>query len=223
MQWADAYATKSGGRQPAVRVGNTFAQTQAHLFGRPPTVYLRIALALALYRYHGGLTPPALACRCDGRRWTCAESPMQTRLPNHGGLTPPALVLVYGRLRAKKRFLRCANAHSQERRASARRGSVTHLQRRFVEATGRRNRRAAISLLQTRLANHGWLTPAAPPCMPECRRKDAFFHPPARFFFHGWLTPAAPGARRLSLQHARFAIHNAHATKSGGRQPAVVR
>jgi hypothetical protein len=87
---------------------------------------------------------------------------MQTRLPNHGGLTPPALVLVYGRLRVKKRFLRCANAHSQERRASARRGSVTHLQRRFVEATGRRNRRVAVSLLQTRLANHGWLTPAAP-------------------------------------------------------------
>jgi len=87
---------------------------------------------------------------------------MQTRLPNHGGLTPPALVLVYGRLRAKKRFLRCANPHSQERRASARRGSVTHLQRRFVEANGRRNRRVAVSLLQTRLANHGWLTPAAP-------------------------------------------------------------
>jgi hypothetical protein len=174
IQWADAHATKSGGRQPAVRVGNTFAQTQAHLFGRPPTVYLRIALALALYRYHGGLTPPAL-------------------------------VLVYGRLRAKKRFLRCANAHSQERRASARRGSVTHLQRRFVEATGRRNRRVAVSLLQTRLANHGWLTPAAPRSMPECRRKDA-----SSIYQHA--SSSTAGLRQpllvhgvCWLQHARFA------------------
>jgi hypothetical protein len=71
----------------------TFAQTQAPLFGRPPTVYVRIAVALALSRYHGGFTPPAL-------------------------------VLVYGRLRATKRFLRCANAHSQERLASVRRSSV---------------------------------------------------------------------------------------------------
>jgi len=130
---------------------------------------------------------------------------MQTRLPNHGGLTPPALVLVYGRLRAKKRFLRCANAHSQERRALARRGSVTHLQRRFVEATGRRNRRVAVSLLQSRLANHGWLTPAAPPCMPECRRKDASS-------IHQHASSTTAGLRQPllvhvvpSLQHARFA------------------
>jgi hypothetical protein len=35
----------------------------------------------------------------------------------HGGLTPPALVLVCGRLPAKKRCLRCTNARYQERRA----------------------------------------------------------------------------------------------------------
>jgi hypothetical protein len=88
-------------RRASARRGcrNTFAQTQAPLFGRPPTVYVRIAVALALYRYHGGLTPPAP-------------------------------VLVYGRLRAKKRFLRCANAHSQERRALARRGSTDRTLRR---------------------------------------------------------------------------------------------
>jgi hypothetical protein len=41
----------------------------------------------------------------------------------HGGLTPPALTLQCEHLSAKKRFLRCTNAHSsQERWASARRG-----------------------------------------------------------------------------------------------------
>jgi hypothetical protein len=40
-----------------------------------------------------------------------------------GGLRPPLLVQSE-RLPVKKRFSRCRNAHSQERRASARRGSV---------------------------------------------------------------------------------------------------
>jgi hypothetical protein len=43
-------------------------------------------------------------------------------LANHGGLTPPALTLQSERLSAEKRFLRCTNAGSQERPASARRG-----------------------------------------------------------------------------------------------------
>jgi hypothetical protein len=42
----------------------------------------------------------------------------------HGGLTSPALVLPCECLPTKKRFLRWTNACSQERRASARRGSV---------------------------------------------------------------------------------------------------
>jgi hypothetical protein len=54
-----------------------------------------------------------------------AERTCYERLVSHGGLTPPALVLVYGRLPAEQRLLRCTNARQQERRASARRGSVT--------------------------------------------------------------------------------------------------
>jgi hypothetical protein len=52
-------------------------------------------------------------------------STFRVRIPrtSHGGLTPPALTLQYERSPAKKRFFRCTNAGSQERRASARRGS----------------------------------------------------------------------------------------------------
>jgi hypothetical protein len=80
--------TKSGGRQPAVRVGNTFAQTQAHLFGRPPTVYVRVAVALALSRYHGGLTPPLLCwCTdvCERQNDFCD---VRTPIRNSGGRQP---------------------------------------------------------------------------------------------------------------------------------------
>jgi hypothetical protein len=81
---------KSGGRQPAVRVGKTFALTRARLFGGPPTVYVRIAVAFALIVTTGA----------DAPRFCIA-----------------ARTLV-----GEKRFLRRANAQSQERRASARRG-----------------------------------------------------------------------------------------------------
>jgi hypothetical protein len=81
---------KSAARQPAVRVGNTFAQTQAHLFGRPPTVYVRIAVALALYRYHGGLTPPR---SCVGVRTSASEKTIfaMCELPfvRAAGVSPP--------------------------------------------------------------------------------------------------------------------------------------
>jgi hypothetical protein len=83
---------KSGGCQPAVGVGNTIAQTQARLFCRLPTVYVRIAVAFTVIVTTGGLRPPLLYCDAEVRRH-------------------------------KKRFLRCKNAHAQERRASARRGS----------------------------------------------------------------------------------------------------
>jgi hypothetical protein len=48
---------KSGGRQPAVGVGNTIAQTHARLFCRPPTVYVRIAVAFTVIVTTGGLRP----------------------------------------------------------------------------------------------------------------------------------------------------------------------
>jgi hypothetical protein len=52
----------------------------------------------------------------------CADHHCHRVRRYHGGLTPPALVLRCECLPAKKRFLRCTNAHAQERRASARRG-----------------------------------------------------------------------------------------------------
>jgi hypothetical protein len=55
------HVQESGGRQPAVGLGNTFAQTQALLFGRPPTVYVPMAVAFALIVPTGGLRPPLLA------------------------------------------------------------------------------------------------------------------------------------------------------------------
>ena len=134
-------------RRASARRGcrNTFAQTQARLFGRPPTVYVRIAVALALNRYHGGLTPPAL-------------------------------VLVYGRLRAKKRFLRCANAHSQERRASARRGCRNTFAQTQASLFGRPPTvyvRIAIELALNRY--HGGLTPPLLCwCTDVCERKNDF-------------------------------------------------
>jgi hypothetical protein len=48
---------KSGGRQPAVGVGNTIAQTHARLFCRPPTVYVRIAVAFTVIVPRGAYAP----------------------------------------------------------------------------------------------------------------------------------------------------------------------
>jgi hypothetical protein len=53
---------RSGGCQPAVAVGNTFAQIQARLFAEPPTVYVRVAVAFAVIVTTGGLRPPLLCC-----------------------------------------------------------------------------------------------------------------------------------------------------------------
>jgi hypothetical protein len=59
-------------------------------------------------------------------------------MANHGGLTPPALVLVYGRLPAKKTiFAVHKRTFDQERRASARRG------RQYEPCAGRIADRAA--------------------------------------------------------------------------------
>jgi hypothetical protein len=57
--------TKSGGREPAVGMRNTFAQTQARLFAGPPTVYVRIAVAFVLIVATGGLRPPLLCCSAN--------------------------------------------------------------------------------------------------------------------------------------------------------------
>jgi hypothetical protein len=70
---------------------------------------------------HGWLTPAALDSDIRMRLHRNASCSADS-VACHGGLTPPALVLVCGRLPMEKRFLRCRNAHYQERRASARRG-----------------------------------------------------------------------------------------------------
>jgi hypothetical protein len=125
----------------------------------------------------------------------------------HGGLTPPALTLQSERLPAKKRFLRCTNAHSQERRASARRGVVTQLQLRTLSSSDRRQpapgrkrrlqrQRAGFPRFEFayRLHPTGGLRPPLLRCSANiCQRKNDFC-----------------GART----HIRV--------KSGGRQPAVV-
>jgi hypothetical protein len=114
---AQAHAHKSGGRQPAVGVGNTIAQTQARLFCRPPTVYVRIAVAFTVIVTTGGLRPPSRASAC------CCLYVAFTVMVTTEGLRPPLLYCDADVRRHKKRFLRCTNAHAQERRASARRGS----------------------------------------------------------------------------------------------------
>jgi hypothetical protein len=111
------------------------------------------------------------------------EAHLQSRLRNHGGLTPPAPALHGVCSPMKWRFLRYANAFSQERRVSARRGFVIRMlgceDRRLCSdwRTSDQERRASArrgcgwanvvrnvveTHLQSRLRNHGGLTPPAP-------------------------------------------------------------
>jgi hypothetical protein len=146
---------KSGGCQPAVGAGNTIAQTQARLFCRPPTVYVRIAVAFTVIVTTGGLRPPLLYCDADVRRH-------------------------------KKRFLRCKNAHAQERRASARRG--------FERRTCNGERFSPNGTLASH--SHNWLTPAAPGRVNGVPLLMCVSDRQVRYVWHGWLTPTALGARR---------------------------
>jgi hypothetical protein len=91
---------------------------------RPPTGRLCATIAVlplqTRFSNHGWLTPAAPGCpRADCCRKAVAIC--NGVLYPTGGLRPPLLVQCE-RLSAKKRFVRCTNAHSQERRASARRG-----------------------------------------------------------------------------------------------------
>jgi hypothetical protein len=62
-----------------------------------------------------GVRETSLQERCRKTPGDCRHYAQERRCIRvnryHGGLTPPALVLVYERLPAKKRFLRCTNAH----------------------------------------------------------------------------------------------------------------
>jgi hypothetical protein len=73
------------------------------------------------------------------------------------GLRPPLLVVLRcGHSPAKLRLVRYTNARLQERRASARRGSVT------APATAIGFRGVITLITHDRMVPHGWLTPAAP-------------------------------------------------------------
>jgi hypothetical protein len=107
--------------------------------------------------------------------------------------------------------LRCTNAHAQERRASARRGSVSH-----------RQRRACLSERETRVAQlayarHSWSRERVPLLICVSDRR-------VRYVCHGRLTPTALGARRYVPSGNRaICAARTHMHKSGGRQPAVIR
>jgi hypothetical protein len=66
-------------------------------------------------RIKSGGRQPAVGVHLVKRSAWCAANHVQARFSNHGGLTPPALVAVRTFAIcavAKKRFLRCTNAHS---------------------------------------------------------------------------------------------------------------
>jgi hypothetical protein len=64
VRCTNIHPARSGGRQPAVDVGNTLAQTRARLSARPPMV-CGDRHCIRVQRHHGGLTPPALVLRCE--------------------------------------------------------------------------------------------------------------------------------------------------------------
>jgi hypothetical protein len=121
-----AYAPRSWCTVSGRRANDDFcgARTQAHKSGgRQSAAGISNAVAIA----DAFVQQPALARRWSETTVTTATrwiSAFRVRIPrtSHGGLTPPALVCGCEWLPAKKRFLRCTNAGSQERRASARRG-----------------------------------------------------------------------------------------------------
>jgi hypothetical protein len=133
-------------RRKSARRGwaNTHRQTRASFVGRPPTVCVRIVVAIAFKATTGGLRPPLLRCSanvslkpamqtifaCTNVRpgaagvsppW-CASHLRHRKLPTVG-LSRPLLTQQRSPI-AKKTF---SNTHAflyQERRASARRGAL---------------------------------------------------------------------------------------------------
>jgi hypothetical protein len=94
---------RSGGREPAVGVSIALARALPLSHAGPPRVCMRMAGAFAL----SGTAKGRLLYQ---RRLSVIFSRCARVQGCHGGLTPPALVLVYERLSAKTRFLRCTNA-----------------------------------------------------------------------------------------------------------------
>jgi hypothetical protein len=171
-------------------------------------------------------------------------------MANHGGLTPPALALRCECLPAKKRFLRCTNVHStksggrqpavggemriggHERRSSADR-------RRCVDRRcGRGHRGHGANVAPESFMGHtapdynrvhwrhGGLTP--PALALRCERlpaKKTIFAVHKRTFDQERRALARRGLQyqRCAGRIADRAATNEETTKSGGRQPTVVR
>ena len=107
-----------------------------------------------------------------------------------------------------------ATEHHQERRALARRGDVTHLQRRQCDTAGSREPLLGVMTaaaremripLRIRHVHPDWLTPAALGARCRFARKNAIC-----------------AAHQLSAQKTPFAVHKRTFLRSGDRQPAVV-
>jgi len=69
-------------------VANTFARTQALLFGGPPTVDVRMPVAFALIVPTGGLRPPLLCCGANTCRRENDFCDVQTHVQESGGRQP---------------------------------------------------------------------------------------------------------------------------------------
>jgi hypothetical protein len=121
MHWISAFRvripiTSHGGLTPPALVAERTFVGEKTIFAMQERRFTRAA----------GVSPPWYRKTHLQRRVIFVEwlrLPLHNRLPHHGGLTPPALV-AERTFAGEKRFLRCRNARSQERRGSARRGTV---------------------------------------------------------------------------------------------------
>jgi hypothetical protein len=92
--FCDAQTHISKERRASARCGyrNSFAQTQARLFGGPPTAYVQITVALAFLVTTGGLRPPLLSCECGDLPARKTIFAMHKRTSAKSGVRPPAVV-----------------------------------------------------------------------------------------------------------------------------------
>jgi hypothetical protein len=190
---------------------NDFCDAQTQIRPRaagvsPPWVGLALATAIGfcgLITFRPARSFPVPRLAYASRSWVHARKSsqmgggaLQRRFVSHGGLTPPALVSGRERLPAKKRFLRCTHAHSTK--SGGRQPAVVR---------------------QTRLRRH------QRDCSQD-RRQYVGRTPLHRVQrYHGGLTPprSCVWARTSAGEKRFFRCTNAHPTKSGGCQPAVVR
>jgi hypothetical protein len=203
LRCTNAHPTKSGGRQPAVGCIAPRGQCTANNVGRVTTVQSRAAgvsppwFDKHVYADTSAIARKTVESMCADHRCHCVQR-------YHGGLTPPALVLQCERLRRKTIFAMHKRTSDQERRASARRGSDSRLQRRPAFSD------------RIRLARTCGCTPAAPGCTRASRPKGGGALQ-RRFVSHGGLTPPALVLR--CEKKAIFAMHKRTFSRAAGVSP----